>query len=65
MIEYLRELLWDKAVARSAGLALLQAGGVYLATPKGRSEWERVIPAVLALLGTGGAALSWRPPKEP
>jgi hypothetical protein len=53
MFTYLKRLWTDELVAARLVRTVAMAVGVYLATPKGRSEWERAIPAVLTALGVG------------
>ena len=51
MWTWLKELWTDKSAAQLLLRALLTGAGVYVSTPHGRSEWERVIPAALAAIG--------------
>lgn len=51
MWTWLKELWLDKSAANIFLRAVAVGAGVYLSTPRVRSEWDRVIPAVIAALG--------------
>ena len=55
MVTWIKELLWDKAEARALMLAAMTGFGVYSQAPVGRSHWDRIIPALIAAIGTAGA----------
>lgn len=52
MWTWLKELWLDKSAANVFARSVLIGLGVYMSTPTGRSEWDRIIPAVVAALGS-------------
>lgn len=52
MWTWIKELWVDKSAANVFARALLLGLGVYMSTPKTRSEWDRIVPAAVAALGS-------------
>lgn len=61
MGKWLRGLWEDEDVAARAIKALVMGLAVYISTPYGRNEFERAIPALLAVFG---AAIPSTKPRE-
>lgn len=51
MWTWLKELWLDKSAANILLRGIAVGAGVYLSTPVGRSEWDRIIPGIIAALG--------------
>lgn len=52
MWTWLKELWVDKSAAQIFLRGVAIGAGVYLSTPTGRSEWDRILPAVIAAIGS-------------
>lgn len=52
MWTWLRELWLDKSAFNIFLRGVAVGAGVYLSTPTGRSEWERLMPAIIAAIGS-------------
>lgn len=52
MWTWLKELWLDKSAANIFLRSALIGAGVYQSTPQGRSEWDRIIPALIAAVGS-------------
>ena len=52
MGNWLKGLWQDESVFARFAKAVGVGVGIYLATPRGRSEWERALPGVIAFLGS-------------
>ena len=53
MWKWIKGLWEDEDVAARALKSVAMGAAVYISTPVGRSEIERLIPAILAMLGSG------------
>jgi hypothetical protein len=62
MWTWLKRLWQDEDYAARALKAAATGVGVYVATPQGRTNWERAIPALLTMIGV---ALPSGKPKAP
>lgn len=51
MWTWIKELWTDKDTASICLRSLIMGFAVWASTPKGRSEWERVVPGVAAAVG--------------
>lgn len=53
MWTWLQRLWHDEDVAARLVRSVAIGISIWMTTPKGRSEWDRILPAVLAVVGVG------------